>query len=869
MGLLVFLVVALAVGAVCGFVALARTRQLLERIQRLENRITDFEAVTGDGPELAESLRTSPAQAPSVSARAAPARDGGGTPPTAAATTSRRDSDEPSRSAVIAASFRGNWMIWLGGSCLCLGGVYLVRYSVDAGLLGPFARVVLAILGGIGCHFAAEYLRRKSGDSHAALGALAGAGSISVYAAIFAATRLYDMLDPRVSFLVLATVALGTMMMARLHGPLLAAFGILGAYLVPILISSGPGDMRMALVYALVVSSSALLLLRYVYRGWLWWGFVVGALSWWLLSLGSLESQAWRTPYLTVLSYLTVALPSFDWSLRRRNSVPRGSYDPRVLVRLPERSDTKLLAFHLLVLVAVLVNVLVLNTASAVGFAVAPYLVLSLVLSRHQEQLYWHSWLLVLGASAALLAASLSESSGTWTLQPLADAEIALFAMGQLLQVLIVTALALRNLLHAPRPAVWASLAAFSPLIALLTAYMLVHRPDTEANWGMVTAMVSLLYLLLAGALVKRQSVASLALWLVVVAHFGLSVAAAIVLPAASLTLAIAMQLLSIAWIIRRFEIDGLAWLFKLVVAIVVTRLSLNPWLLGYPEAVHWSLWTYGGSTVLAFTSSWILRSHASLARWSIAAALHLLVLTIWSELRYQLYDGRVYAPEFTYLEATIFLLLTAALALVYYQRSLLSRSIRRFLQLYATVLALAAVSVYVFILIQVLSNSAWISAHLSSTPILNLATVSFGAPVLFALLFARFFDPRFRRSAMIFCGIALFVFLSSQIRHLWAGTLALAEPAVVAGELYTYSAVWLLMAVAGLLTGARFAAVDVYRAGLIMLMLVIVKLFLIDLSDLEGLLRVASLMGLGFSLLGISYLHRRFRGSSAMQAAR
>jgi uncharacterized membrane protein len=42
------------------------------------------------------------------------------------------------------------------------------------------------------------------------------------------------------------------------------------------------------------------------------------------------------------------------------------------------------------------------------------------------------------------------------------------------------------------------------------------------------------------------------------------------------------------------------------------------------------------------------------------------------------------------------------------------------------------------------------------------------------------------------------------------------------------------------------------------LLMVVIAKIFLIDMDDLEGLLRVASFMGLGLSLLGLAYLHQR-----------
>jgi uncharacterized membrane protein len=47
----------------------------------------------------------------------------------------------------------------------------------------------------------------------------------------------------------------------------------------------------------------------------------------------------------------------------------------------------------------------------------------------------------------------------------------------------------------------------------------------------------------------------------------------------------------------------------------------------------------------------------------------------------------------------------------------------------------------------------------------------------------------------------------------------------------------------------------------MLLLALVIAKLFLVDMSGLEGLLRVASFMGMGLGLLGIAYLHQKLQG--------
>jgi uncharacterized membrane protein len=101
------------------------------------------------------------------------------------------------------------------------------------------------------------------------------------------------------------------------------------------------------------------------------------------------------------------------------------------------------------------------------------------------------------------------------------------------------------------------------------------------------------------------------------------------------------------------------------------------------------------------------------------------------------------------------------------------------------------------------------------------------------------------------------------QIRHLWQGAVDLDLP-TSNGELYTYSVVWMLMAVVTILVAASRASKPIYQAGMGLLMLVIAKIFLVDMSDLEGLLRVASFLGLGLALLGIAYLYQRITESAA-----
>ena len=53
------------------------------------------------------------------------------------------------------------WAVWVGGIALALGGIFLVRYSIEAGLLGPRVRVAARRAAG-----ARPHRRRRMGAPH-------------------------------------------------------------------------------------------------------------------------------------------------------------------------------------------------------------------------------------------------------------------------------------------------------------------------------------------------------------------------------------------------------------------------------------------------------------------------------------------------------------------------------------------------------------------------------------------------------------------------------------------------------------------------------------------------------------------------------
>ncbi|MDH3691331.1 MAG: DUF2339 domain-containing protein [Gammaproteobacteria bacterium] len=851
--LIVLIVVsgAFIIGTIGGLVSLFKIPKLNARLIQLEHQLSLSQAETQPRPQVS-SLHPEPPTYPATTEAVQ-----GPPEPTSPGQPVHDWTEDTSPNPYLerfTQQIKDNWMIWLGGFCVALAGIFLAIYSIEQGLLGPTGRIVLGIVIGIALHIGAEYLRRRTGESHPALAALAGAGSITLFAALLSALHLYELISVPVAFICLAIVAIATMWMAYLHGPALAAFGIVGAYLVPIMVSSGEGRVLVALTYSVIITTSALLLLRYVYKNWLWWGFIAGAIGWWAITLFDANADGARGIYLAAIGYLILAIPTFNWKLTEVNWLSKENYQIRNWLPSADIKRQTVISIILLIF-AQGASIAVEADFSGALVHWSPLVVLLLFASRYQEPLGFTPWLLLVVLLIAWLVPQVNLDDGRISLQLLSTPEDhqALWYLG--VSAVMISGFSLANFLACRFRAIWASLAALAPVLLLTLAYVLTTRLLISWQWGTLTLVIAMVYLGIATAGVRKKTLDSLVVWLFVGGHFALSLAAVMVLAEATLTLAFAVQLISTAWIIRHFALPSLGWLLKILAAIVVTRLTINPWVAGYVAETHWSLWTYGGSTTCCIVAMVLLRPWPHLCRWAEGAALHLFALTLWSETRYWLYDGVVFADDFTSLEAGIYMLLFGSLSVVYHLRSLVSQHLERLYKIYSYLLAVMALVSYGIILLKTLASSSWV--EVGDTPLLNMMLLYYGVPVCLGAAFYWFHEARFRSASIIFAGIAAFIFVSLEIRHLWQSTIRLDLP-TDSGELYTYSAVWLTMAIGAILSGAWRFGNQCYRAGMSLLALVIFKIFLVDMSDLEGLLRVASFMGLGLALLGISYLHQR-----------
>ncbi|WP_026971682.1 DUF2339 domain-containing protein [Aliagarivorans marinus] len=769
------------------------------------------------------------------------------------------------------------WMAWSGGLCVALAGIFMVRYSIEEGLLSPAARVSIGAAMGLLLHGVAIKLRQRTlPDVPVALGALAGGASLCIFASVLSAQHLYHLIPEWLSFTLLAVTAVATMWLALFYGPPLAGLGILGAYLVPLVLGASESNWPMAFGYSLLVSISALGVLRYVFRDWLWYGALAGALLWFGLSIVDAANTPTlvllQSTYLAVLGYLLLAFPSGDWALTQVLRYPDKRFPYKAaLLRLvkPGREPREIQAFSFgLLVLAQCLSLLTVSLSSPASWSWLPLMALLLWASSRQERLSYYPWLYLIGLLAILLARQFDVDS--LSMLPLAQAGLSTWHYSGLALAALVFAAAGYSLKHCRAKALWASLAFFSTPLLLLSGYLL--RPNLSTSlwagnmpWVVITLLVGLLNFALLSRVAGRREWRSLAISVSLAGHFCYALSVSWLLDSTGLTFALSLQLWALAATIKRFRLPQLAWAYKVLLTLVVGRLSLHPLLFELDKQSLWLLLNGFAATALCVLAGKQLGRYQQLKAWSEGAMIHLLTLSLWAALRYLLHNGDLFQRSYSATEASLNMLLFGALALVYQYRSHLAGKLRRYYQGYAVVLLVAAAANYTLLLMALTYNLPWLWQNVGSWPLFNLSTLSFATPALLLALGGQLHRP-WRNYCWYAAAATIWLWLNIALHHLWQGSVRWDLP-ISSAEVYSFSLMWLLLAIAAILLGHRYQLKAVYQFGLAQLLLTIGKLFLVDMEGLTGLLRVASFLGMGLSLLGLSYLHKQLVGSAKQES--
>ena len=130
----------------------------------------------------------------------------------------------------------GRLPVWVGGAALVLAGVFLVRLSIESGLLTPSIRTVLAGLFALLLLAGGEVARRlpATRDDPRIAQVLAGAGIASAYATLYLAADAYDLVSPIAGFAIMLAITGVALGLALRHGPPTAVMALAGGFAAPL-----------------------------------------------------------------------------------------------------------------------------------------------------------------------------------------------------------------------------------------------------------------------------------------------------------------------------------------------------------------------------------------------------------------------------------------------------------------------------------------------------------------------------------------------------------------------------------------------------------------------------------------------------------
>lgn len=158
------------------------------------------------------------------------------------------------------------------------------------------------------------------------------------------------------------------------------------------------------------------------------------------------------------------------------------------------------------------------------------------------------------------------------------------------------------------------------------------------------------------------------------------------------------------------------------------------------------------------------------------------------------------------------------------------------------------------------LHNPLWAAQAVGSVPLFNLLVPAFAIPLVGLWLAGRMAPDLAERCTRYRDGVHMVLILLfgfAMLRQLFEGSM-LNLPHLSAGENIGRSVLAIALAVGFLLWGIWRGGRDWRIASLMLMLGAVAKVFLLDASGLTGLLRIASFLALGFSLISIGWLYSR-----------
>ncbi len=791
-----------------------------------------------------------------------------------AAEAEAKPKEPPAESADIETAIGTRWAVWVGGIALALGGLFLVRYSIEAGMFGPGVRLAMAVLLGLALVAAGEFIRRTGfkvpirGAAGAYVpGILTAAGAFTLFAAIYAAHGVYGFVGPGMSFTLLGLVGVVTIAAALVHGQALAGLGLLGAMLTPALVSSqSPSEWALFGYLAIVLAANTAIARM---RDWTFTasaGFA-GAGLWCLLYIG--DSASIDLPVVLFINAVILACCALIWLSRRGGEPARMDVAPAVAA-----------FFVALVSVQLLIDPELQLSGGAYGGGLLLAAMLLVAVLRTPALPMLHA-----AGIAALLVSLRIAMQGTFTLRVFGGefmldgvSVLPYSAMLQPVGAVIALVFLIAGFWQAARfvavwphrAAAWSGWGAMVPLAALAAHWIAFGNLDRDVTEAFATLVLSVVLVAAAERIARREvpplqgslavslPLAAAAIAAVLMLHMGLGplwttmlTGAAAILPALAT---------------RRRSYSVLGWICAALVVVVMARVAIDPTLVGADllgrTPVFNALLPGYGVPALAFGfAAWQLaRTTGGAPRLVMEAGATLFALLALAMLvRHAMNGGVITTGTPSLAEQSLYTLIALGAGGILLALDTRSPSLfLRFGSMAAGIVSVALIGLQHFIFLNPLATNE----STGRIPFFNLLFLAYLLPAIAAgalALYARGKRPRWYSAMLaLLASVLLFAYATLSVRRLFQGEHIGAWAGMGQLETYSYSALWLAMGVALLVAGVALKSHIMRIASAVLISVAVAKVFIFDMSALEGVLRALSFIGLGVVLIGIGLFYQK-----------
>ena len=764
------------------------------------------------------------------------------------------------------------WTVLVGGLALALGAIFLVRYSIEQGLIGPKMRIALGFVLAAVLFGAGEQLRRRDRALDLPIIAkadvpaiLTAAGGVALFATIYAAHALYGFISPATAFLLLTLAGLVTLFLSVIHGPALAALGALGSYAAPLLVSSSePAPLPVAL-HTLAVTAAVLGMARIRRWEWLAAGGIAGSLIWGLLLREIAAPLTTPSELLLVASLTVLYVGAFLVGAQPTNLRDRPP-EPFPLIALAGLSALSLYYAHGDPEYPLLVSGIVLSA------------ILGAVASR------WTS-----AAPAALIAGGVAIATVMLIPAPapfdfnimriqdlewfvLGDENLGRFALNAAAIALVVGVGGFFSAdgaaATAPRTAGYlAAAGAGVPLVILVVVYMR-HTPfETRPMIGITALVLAAIFAAMTERLIARRPNDDMAPAPAIYAAgvvLALSFACAVGLQTRFIPLSLSLGAAGIVWVALYRPVKLLPWLAVVVAALAAAAIAFGPPFtpeeLGTRPILNGLILRLGLPALAVLFAGETLRRHRNGVEAGLLQTIGLILAAVFVtfEIRHYSGNGDLNAGFLRLGEQSAYTLAALAFSLGLQRIARQTKGkVYNAASLVAGVIGAIAIAIAHFVTV----NPYFTGESVGTGRFINLLLPGYLLPAIGAAWVAaaaRATRPRwYVLTIAVLALILAFAYVSLMVRHAFHGEF-LDGTSMTDPENWTYSAVWLVFGILLLAAGTFLRSTMVRAASGLVIAVVVFKVFLFDMAALTGVLRAASFLGLGAVLIVIGRLYQR-----------